>query len=368
MSARRLIIVTAGLLMTLPIVPCEAVAPKEAPAPLRRHASLKAEKELQPKSLVFSPDGKLLASLEREKGTIHLWDVAGGKSAGTLRHRREAHFVAFSPDGKTIATCGDKKINLWDAVSHKNITMIHAGWPVFAVRFAADGKTLEAIEKDWFVTWSVEKKEEVSSRKLTVQPAFLSAWPAMKKPAFVLRPEIGNGFTLVDALSGESIWTGKGHERPIIGFALARDEKTLASADKLAVRLWDRATGANVATIEHQPDVIFSPLLRPNGRNTHCALSPDGKMLACAYEYQVPNGRRSGGFRLYAVTGGKLLADMPEGVGITSLVFSPDGKLLAAEFRSGIELCASPTAQRRRTPGLAGGSLVVFALQRMLTI
>lgn len=347
MTTHRLILVAAGLLLALLEAPCEA-APKEAPAPLRRHASLKGKEELQPNSLVFSPDGKILTSLEGRPAAIRLWDVAAGKSAGILNHRRYACSVAFSPDGKTIATCGDYKINLWDTVSHKKLTMIHAGWPIYSVRFTADGKKLMAVEKDWLVLWNVEKKEEVSSHRLTVQPDFLSACPAKKKPAFVVLQADRRSFALVDALSGDTVWSGTGHEQPIVGLALSRDEKTLASAHELAVRLWDRDTGANVATIEHLPDAIFSPLLRPNGRNRACALSPDSKILACAYEYQVPNGPRGGGFRLYAIPGGKLLADMPEEIGITSLVFSPDGRLLATEFRTGIELWIIPTSEKKK--------------------
>jgi WD40 repeat protein len=335
------------MLLALLNNPGEA-APKETLVPLQRHASLKGQEDLQPNSLIFSPNGKFLASLEGRDGIIRLWDAATGKSAGTLRHRRAVYHVAFSPDGKRIVTCGDNKIRLWDVVSRKNLTLIHTGWPIFAVRFTADGKRLTAIEKDWLVTWDIEKKEEVSSRKLTAQPDFLSAWPAMKKPAFFLRPEDGNTFALVDLLSGDTVWSAKGHKRPIIGFALSRDEKTIASVDSLAVRLWDRDTGKHLATIEHLSDVIYSPLLRANGRNYACALSPDGKFLACAYEYQVPRGRRGGGFRLYAIPSGKLLAEVPEEIGITSLVFSPDGRLLATEFRTGIELWTIPTDEKKK--------------------
>ncbi|RKY47990.1 MAG: hypothetical protein DRP91_06650, partial [Candidatus Neomarinimicrobiota bacterium] len=70
-------------------------------------------------SVVFSPDGRYIASGSVDK-TIKLWDVKTGKCLRTFRgHKSLVHSVAFSPDGKYIASCSgswlvDKKIKLWD--------------------------------------------------------------------------------------------------------------------------------------------------------------------------------------------------------------------------------------------------------------
>jgi WD40 repeat protein len=64
--------------------------------------------------LSFSPDGTYLASGCGD-GTASLWNVAGTKEAAILRgHRNTVFSVAFSPDGKLLATAGRSMIKLWD--------------------------------------------------------------------------------------------------------------------------------------------------------------------------------------------------------------------------------------------------------------
>jgi tetratricopeptide (TPR) repeat protein len=83
--------------------------------------------------LAFSPDGKLLAtasgnSLNPNDNTARLWDVASGKELARLPHENTVYHLAFSPNGKLLATAsGDKTARLWVWQPEDMITATCAG-------------------------------------------------------------------------------------------------------------------------------------------------------------------------------------------------------------------------------------------------
>ncbi len=72
--------------------------------------------------VAFSPDGKRLATASWDK-TVKVWDTATWKVLHTLRgHGEYVRSVAFSSDGKVLASAGgDRSIILWDATSFQKL-------------------------------------------------------------------------------------------------------------------------------------------------------------------------------------------------------------------------------------------------------
>jgi len=99
--------------------------------------------------------GKTLASM-RWDNTIKLWDVKTGKERANLKgHTDRVDTVAFTPDGKTLASwCNktgsqEKTIRLWDVATGKEHAILtgHTDF-VNRVAYSPDGKTLASVSAD----------------------------------------------------------------------------------------------------------------------------------------------------------------------------------------------------------------------------
>jgi WD40 repeat protein len=266
-------------------------------------------------SVAFSPDGKPLAS--SSEGTILLWDVATLQPIG---QPLSGGVVAFSPDGKTLASTGsDNTIILWNVETHEPIGQPLNGhtYPIQTLAFSPDGKTLASGAFDsTVILWDVETHQPIGQplegRKImtTSNVAFS---PDGKMLASVSE---GQNILLWDVETHEPLGQPlNGHTESINSLAFSPDGKTLASgSDDDRIILWDVAT--------HLP---IDPPLRGHAYSVNClAFSPDGKTLV--------SGGNDNTIILWDMGSrppiGQPLAGHTDPV--QSVAFSPDGKTLAS--------------------------------------
>jgi WD40 repeat protein len=115
-------------------------------------------------NIAFSPDGRRLAT-GGEKYAVQVWDVETGKELQTLAgHTGDVYSVAFSPDGRWVASAGeDSTVKVWDGQAGRCVRTFrgHTGL-VASVAFTPDGRRLVSGSRDHTVkVWDLTELDEV---------------------------------------------------------------------------------------------------------------------------------------------------------------------------------------------------------------
>ncbi|MCX8067093.1 MAG: trypsin-like peptidase domain-containing protein, partial [Anaerolineae bacterium] len=177
------------------------------------------------RDVAFSPDGRFLATAG-DDGTTALVEVATGREIARIRHAGSVRAVAFSPDGRFLATASwDGTTALVEAATGREIARIrHESW-VEAIAFSPDGRFLATRSDDGTAA-------------------------------------------LVEVATGREIARIR-HEGSVWDVAFSPDGRFLAtrSGDDIAA-LVEVATGREIARIRHEGSVW------------DVAFSPDGRFLA----------------------------------------------------------------------------------------
>ena len=231
-----------------------------------RKASITHTTDVQ--HVAFSPDNRTLAIANSAE--VHLWDSVKGIPIRQLTKRLDAPLsVAFSPDGHTLASGSrNGSVQLWNVPKQQLITALPAPpllrygswgwhpWRVESVAFSPNGKVLATVGYEQIYLWErVPQQSELqtSSTVLWCQKAILTGHTSYIY-SIAFSPDgnlIASGSAdrtvrLFDVENGQHKRTLIGHVGTIFGVVFSPDGKTLASGGfDDTVRLWNTVTGEN---------------------------------------------------------------------------------------------------------------------------
>jgi WD40 repeat protein len=265
-------------------------------------------------SVAFSPDGKSLLSCGSD-GVGRLWDTASGKSLRCYgKSPGRSCRMTFSPDGKTIVSWGDC-LRLWNvATGRERLEFASHSNEVGTVAFAPGRGTLVSGSQDYTIRfWEPTTGKEARSPLRQSDNVLNIAFTEDGKKLFTGSSD--HTIRLWDLGRGRVIRQWQGSDESCVNtLALSRDGKILASGswDGRMTR-WEAASGRRLSISEKMRGFV------------HCvAFSPDGKMLASGGATVV----------LWSPATGKRIREVPQPqteyrIECRSLAFSPDSRRLA---------------------------------------
>jgi RNA polymerase sigma factor (sigma-70 family) len=213
-------------------------------------------------TVALSAHGKLLAISRHDRTPVQLWDVATGKERTLRGHSFSVTALAFSPDGKTLATATGSwlpdgapgEIKLWDVpTGTERATLGTLRTTVLALAFSPDGKTLASASKT-VKLWSIATQKEISeipvSGGIPWSVAFAPNGKTLAAGVGVWEDKTPGKVILWDPATGKERATLSGHVGAVPCLAFTPDGRTLASADtRGTVKLWDVARARACASI-----------------------------------------------------------------------------------------------------------------------
>lgn len=306
-------------------------------------------------TLAFSPDGKTLAtgsgSLGGQVAALRLWDTTTGKEIRPLvAHPGAATTIGVSPDGKLVASCSttERIVRIWDVAGGREVRRLEgheAG--VDEVQFSPDGRLLaSATREPAIIIWDV-----ASGRRLTTLTDHNSLGPHMRFSAdSKTLATAGDQQTAAiwDVTNGkmlQSFTQPQNGVGAVLAYAggkvLAFERAESDNGEEATIVLWDLVGGRAIRRFNGHKDMVNS-----------VALSPDGRMIASRAEDRT--------IRVWEVNTGAeraQFADPGQGSGWTGtqfISFSPDCRRLATCGPDDVEIRVWDLVANKQLPPLTG--------------
>ncbi len=272
----------------------------------------------------LSPDGTRLAGLDAG-GFVSFWDVSRFWKTGERRllnrllaHRDHGHAIAYSPDGRLVASASENII-LWEARTHEKLARFTAKDTVNDVIFTCDSRQIISAHGDGaIIIWDIAEKAQVANLAEHSGPVYAASFSPDGQA--VLSASEDNSVFIWDAASGLKRAVLTGHNAPVKSAEFSRDGQWAVTSDlSHNVKVWDAATGAQLRSfaLPRKDDTLF---------NYTAALSPDKRWVATT-------------FGVYDTNAGHTVVEYSPQTkpapAIRGLAFSSDGRWLA---------CAGTTA------------------------
>jgi WD40 repeat protein len=268
-------------------------------------------------AVAWSPDGKRIASGSADK-TVQVWDAVDGDHVFTYKgYSSYVGPVAWSPDGKRIASFGDKTVQVWDAADGGHVFTYKGHQDeVFAIGWSPDGRHIASSSADRTVqVWDAINGGNVFTYQGHSDTVYAVAWSPNGK-----RIASGSNDKTVqvwDAINGGNVFTYKGHSGSVNTVGWSLDGKRIASgSDDSTVQVWDAADGGNVFTYKGHISKRYTNIVMA------VAWSPDGKRIASSLDNTVQVWD--------AVDGGHVFAYKGHSDIVRAVAWSPDGKYIAS--------------------------------------